>query len=251
MTKAHRDGRMFQTDSSDVIMYTNPSHFLCLFQSTALTVQQYKYSRQIGRYDMICYLSAGVNWVLLYLPRCVARLCDYKLTTMSMSVPTSIPSPPKSTRPLVARKQPNDPAWFSSNTTPVTSVKRQAMERIEGEPRNKRKKVVEPTLQTTSQLGRRVDKPQERQNDELPVVSVVLSCVAHEGSVPRGALIPPNHHHLSTRGDICCRTFFFFFMIQNLIIVPRDRWISQPCRSKPCTGISHNTTSFLWCIHHR
>lgn len=61
------------------------------------------------------------------------------------------------------------------------------MERIEGEPRNKRKKVVEPTLQTTSQLGRRVEKPQERQNDELPVVSVVLSCVAHEGSVsPKG-----------------------------------------------------------------
>ena len=100
-----------------------------------------------------------------------------------MSVPTSIPSPPRSTRPLVARKQPNDQAWFSSNTTPVTSVKRQAVERIEGEPRNKRKKVVEATLQTTSQLGRRVDKLQERQNDELPVVSVVLSCGAHEGSV--------------------------------------------------------------------
>jgi len=84
------------------------------------------------------------------------------------------------------------------------------MERIEGEPRNKRKKVVEPTLQTTSQLGRRVEKPQERQNDELPVVSVVLSCAAHEGRVsPRGtnpAESPPSV--ISTRGDICRRTFF-------------------------------------------
>jgi hypothetical protein len=93
-----------------------------------------------------------------------------------MSLPASIPSSPRSTRPLAARKQPNDPAWFSTNNTSVTSVKRQAMERIEGEPRNKRKRVVEPTLQTSSQLGHRVEKPQERQNDELPVVCRLFPC---------------------------------------------------------------------------
>ncbi|KAH9964513.1 hypothetical protein BC827DRAFT_938468 [Russula dissimulans] len=106
-------------------------------------------------------------------------------TTMSMSlpmsVPTSIPSPPRSTRPLAARKQPNDPAWFSMASTSVTSVKRQAaVDRAEGEPRNKRKR-VEPTLQTTSQFGHRADRPQERQNEELPV--------------------PPNHHLSTTAID--------------------------------------------------
>ncbi|KAF8499117.1 hypothetical protein F5888DRAFT_143705 [Russula emetica] len=89
---------------------------------------------------------------------------------MSTSVPTTlVPSPPRSARPLAARKQQTDPAWFSTNTTSVTSVKRQAVERVEGEPRNKRKRVG-PTLQTTSQLGHRVDKLQERQNDESPVM---------------------------------------------------------------------------------
>lgn len=151
----------------------------------------------------------------------------------------------------MARKQPNDQAWFSSNTTPVTSVKRQAVERIEGEPRNKRKKVVEPTLQTTSQPGRRVDKLQERQNDELPVVSVVLSCGAHEGSVSS-----PGAHKSRCITPICqqgatFRAVLFFLMMQNLIIVPGNRWISQPYRLRPCTGISLNTTSFLRCIHHR
>jgi hypothetical protein len=70
MTKGDRDGRMFQTDSSDVIMYANPSiaNFLS-FPRTAFTVQQYKYRLRVERYDIICYLSAGVNWVLLYLPR--------------------------------------------------------------------------------------------------------------------------------------------------------------------------------------
>ncbi|KAI0252665.1 hypothetical protein BJV78DRAFT_328824 [Lactifluus subvellereus] len=91
------------------------------------------------------------------------------MTIMSMPVPTSVPSPPRSTRPLPARKRPNDPAWFSNNTASVTSAKRQAAERLESEPRNKRKR-VEPTLQTTSQLGLRTDKPQERQNDEPPVM---------------------------------------------------------------------------------
>jgi hypothetical protein len=151
----------------------------------------------------------------------------------------------------VARKQPNDQAWFSSNTTPVISVKRQAVERIEGEPRNKRKKVVEPTLQTTSQPGRRVDKLQERQNDELPVVSVVLS---REGSVSS----PGAHKSRRITTSVnkgrqfvpSCRTLFFL-MMQNLIIVPGNRWISQPYRLKPCTGISLNTTSSLRCIHHR
>ena len=93
---------------------------------------------------------------------------------MSISVPTtSVPSPPRSARPLAARKQQTDAAWFSTNTTlSVTSAKRQAVDRVEGEPRNKRKRVG-PTLQTTSQLGHRVDKLQERQNDESPVVSFV------------------------------------------------------------------------------
>src|SRR5712672_1603277 len=102
--------------------------------------------------------------------------------SMPMSVPTSMPSPPRSTRPLAVRKQPNDPAWFTGSTS-VTSVKRQAaLDRVEGEPRNKRKR-VEPTMQTTSQLGHRVDKPQGRQNDDSTVVSVVLlSC--HQGCVP-------------------------------------------------------------------
>jgi hypothetical protein len=81
-------------------------------------------------------------------------------------------------------------------------VKRQAMERIEGEPRNKRKRVVEPTLQTPSQLGHRVDKPQERQNDELPVVCILFlhPCAAH----PRRCFPWDSRRitHLSTRGQI-------------------------------------------------
>ncbi|KAI9512309.1 hypothetical protein F5148DRAFT_1273768 [Russula earlei] len=90
--------------------------------------------------------------------------------SVSMSLPASIPSPPRPTRPLAARKQLNDPAWFSTGSPSVTSVKRQAgVERAEGEPRNKRKR-MEPTLQHPSQLGHRVDKPQERQNDDSPVM---------------------------------------------------------------------------------
>ena len=154
---------MFQSDVSDVIMY---NHFVVF--------SRVKYSSTVVQCSTVnMFISARDNWVQLYLPRCVARLCDSaQLTTMSMSLPASVPSSPRSTRPLSARKQPNDPAWFSTNTTSVTSVKRQVMERIEGEPRNKRKRVVEPTLQTPSQLGHRVDKPQERQNDELPVVCI-------------------------------------------------------------------------------
>jgi hypothetical protein len=91
-----------------------------------------------------------------------------------MSVPTTVPSPPRSARPLAARKQQNDPVWSSTNPSSVTSAKRQAVERVEGEPRNKRKR-VEPTLQPFSQqLGHRADKLQERQIDEPPVVSWVL-----------------------------------------------------------------------------
>jgi hypothetical protein len=174
MTKAawpgRRDGRMFQTASLVGLRrdYVQPSHRIFhVFQGTVLTV---RCSTDSGlRY----VISAGVIWVQLYLPRCVARLCDSaKLTTTSMSLPTSIPSSPRSTRPLAARKQANDPAWFSTSTTSVTSVKRQAIKRMEGEPRNKRKRVVEPTLQTPSQVGHRGDKLQERQSDELPVVGV-------------------------------------------------------------------------------
>ena len=113
----------------------------------------------------------------------------------------------------MARKQPNDQAWFSSNTTPVTSVKRQAVERIEGEPpRNKRKKVVEPTLQTISQPGRRVDKLQERHNDELPVVSVVLSCAAHQGSVSSpGGYKSRRITTICQQGATFRAVLFFFF----------------------------------------
>jgi hypothetical protein len=151
-------------------------------------------------------ISAEVNWVPTVSP--TLRGSVSKLTTISMSVPASIPSPPRSTRPVAARKQLNDPAWFSNTTTSVTSVKRQAVERIEGEPRNKRKRVVEPTLLTTSQLGHRVDKPQERHNDEPPVVSVVLSC---HGSLSTWAGVGWTHTaeqsrhrqitHLSTRDE--------------------------------------------------
>lgn len=131
----------------------------------------------------------------------VVGLCQcLSSAVMSMSVPTtSVPSPPRSARPLAARKQQNDPAWFSINTTSVTSAsaKRQAVERVEGEPqpRNKRKR-VEPTLQTTSQLGHRVDKLQERQNGESPVVSFVL-LYCHQGA------IQPNHCDLSTTRGTC------------------------------------------------
>ncbi|KAF8480895.1 hypothetical protein DFH94DRAFT_434013 [Russula ochroleuca] len=87
-----------------------------------------------------------------------------------MSVPTtSVPSPPRPARPIAARKQQNEPVWSSTNPSSVTSAKRQAVERVEGEPRNKRKR-VEPTLQTFSQqLGHRADKLQER-IDESPVM---------------------------------------------------------------------------------
>ena len=98
-----------------------------------------------------------------------------------MSIPTtSVPSPPRSARPLAARKQHNDPAWSSINPTSGTSAKRQPVERIEGEPRNKRKR-VEPTPQITSQLGHRIDKLQERLNDESPVVSFVRVLVLQSG----------------------------------------------------------------------
>jgi hypothetical protein len=114
---------------------------------------------------------------------------------MSMPIPASLPSPPRPTRPLPARKRPNDALWFSNNTATVTSAKRQAAERIESEPRNKRKR-VEPTVQATSQLGLRTDKPQERQNDEPPAVRVVTFC--HQ-FIPKyqTSLLP-------TRADILC-----------------------------------------------
>ena len=137
-------------------------------------------------------ISAAVNCVHVLSPT-PTRLCQISLqwTIMSTFVPTtSIPSPQRSARPLAARKQ-NDPTWFSTNPTSVTSAKRQAVERVQAEPRHKRKR-VEPTLQTTSQLGHRVDKLQDRQNNESPVVSFVL-LYCHLGA------IPPNHD-LSTRG---------------------------------------------------
>jgi hypothetical protein len=85
-------------------------------------------------------------------------------TTVSMSAPPSAPSPP--TRPLAARKKPNDPTWFSSAQS-VPSIKRQATDRMESEQRKRKR--VEPTIQgPSSQPG------QERQNEEPPVVSVAL-----------------------------------------------------------------------------
>jgi len=153
---------------------------------------------------------------------------------MSTSVPTtSVPSPPRSARPLAARKQQTDPAWFSTNTTSVTSAKRQAVDRVEGEPRNKRKRVG-PTLQTTSQLGHRVDKPQERQNDESPVVSfVLLYCTAIRA--------------LSRPITICQRGG----LLVGLMLTICGRWISQPYRLMSYIGISLSTISFLRYIHHR
>ena len=139
---------------------------------------------------------------------------------MSTSVPTtSVPGPPRSARPIAARKQQTDPAWVSTNTTSATSVKRQAVDRVEGEPRNKRKRVG-PTLQTTSQLGHRVDKLQERQNEESPVVSFVL-LYRHKGAIP-------SNHDLSTR-EICWSV---------LMLIICGRWISQPYRLMPYIGIS-------------
>ena len=88
-----------------------------------------------------------------------------------MSAPTSAPSPPRSTRPLAARKRPNDPAWFSSAPS-VPSVKRQATDRVESEQRKRKR--VEPTIQGPSQLGLRIDRPPEKQNEEPPVVRVLL-----------------------------------------------------------------------------
>jgi hypothetical protein len=126
------------------------------------------------------------DYVTSYLPR-LGRLCQASrqvIPSSFMSVPTfSVPSPPRSARPLAARKQLIDPLWPSTNPTSVISAKRQAVERVEGEPRNKRKR-VEPTLQTTSQFGHRGDKPQERQHDESPVVSWV-SLVLPSGRLSR------------------------------------------------------------------
>ena len=152
-----------------------------------------------------------------------------------MFVPTtSVPSPPRSARPLAARKQQNDHAWFSTNTTSVTSAKRQAVERVEGEPRNKRKRVG-PTLQTTSQLGHRVDKLQERQNGESPVVSFVpLYC-----------------HWALSRPITNCRQGGIVGRSDVHLRIICGRWISQPCRSMRYIGISLSTISFLRCIHHR
>jgi hypothetical protein len=158
---------------------------------------------------------------------------------MSMSAPTTsvpVPSPPRSARPLAARKQQNDPAWFSTTTTPVTSGKRQAVERVEGEPRNKRKRVG-PTLQTTSQLGHRVDKLQERQNNESPVVSFVL-LYCHIRALSRPITIYHQQGGIVGRSDV------------HLKIIC-GRWISQPCRSMRYIGISLSTTLFLRCTHHR
>lgn len=157
-----------------------------------------------------------------YLPR-------HPRTVIFMSVPTSsVPSPPRSARPLAARKQQIDPLWSTTNPTSVISAKRQAVERVEGEPRNKRKR-VEPTLQTTSQFGHRADK---LQNDESPVVSWLYTI--------RAAILPPTNHDLSTTG-----------LVGAGCSSSRDRWIFRPCRWKPCTGISLSTTLFLRCIHHR
>jgi hypothetical protein len=78
-----------------------------------------------------------------------------------MSAPTSAPSPPRSTRPLAARKRPNDPTWFSSAPS-VPPVKRQAADRMESEQRKRKR--VEPTVQGLSLPG------QERQNEEPPVM---------------------------------------------------------------------------------
>ncbi|KAH9005947.1 hypothetical protein EDB86DRAFT_1160190 [Lactarius hatsudake] len=89
-------------------------------------------------------------------------------TTVSMSAaPTSAPSPPRSTRPLAARKRHNDPTWFSS-APPVPSVKRQATDRVESEQRKRKR--VEPAVQAPSQLGSRIDRPQEKHNEEPPVM---------------------------------------------------------------------------------
>src|ERR1700761_8485405 len=84
-----------------------------------------------------------------------------------MSAPTSAPSPPRSTRPLAARKRPNDPTWFSSAPS-VPSVKRQATDRMESEQRKRKR--VEPIVQTLSQPGH------DKQNEEPPVVSAVYHC---------------------------------------------------------------------------
>ncbi|KAI0271589.1 hypothetical protein BC834DRAFT_841181 [Gloeopeniophorella convolvens] len=85
-----------------------------------------------------------------------------------MSAPVAAPSPPRSTRPLAARKRPNDYAWFGPSAT-TTSTKRRANDRAEGEPRVKRKR-VDATLASSSQLGLRADKLQEKQNDEPPMM---------------------------------------------------------------------------------
>jgi hypothetical protein len=122
--------------------------------------------------------SGGQCDVVSYLAKSESRLISHagsSVTVIPMSVPTtSVPSPPRSARPIAARKQQNDPVWSSTNPSSVTSAKRQAVERVEGEPRNKRKR-VEPTLQPFSQqLGHRADKLQERQIDVSPVVSCVV-----------------------------------------------------------------------------
>ncbi|KAI9460200.1 hypothetical protein BJY52DRAFT_1118477 [Lactarius psammicola] len=87
-----------------------------------------------------------------------------------MSAPAPAPSPPRSTRPLAARKRPNDLALFSSVPS-VPSVKRQATDRVESEQRKRKR--VEPAVQGPSQLGLRIDRPQEKQNEDPPVVSVM------------------------------------------------------------------------------
>ncbi|KAH9996626.1 hypothetical protein BJV77DRAFT_157302 [Russula vinacea] len=105
-------------------------------------------------YYRLCYVFQGYSG---------QRTAVDRHRVIFMSVPTTVPSPPRSARPLAARKQQNDPVWSSTNPSSVTSAKRQAVERVEGEPRNKRKR-VEPTLQPFSQqLGHRADKLQERQ----------------------------------------------------------------------------------------
>lgn len=147
-------------------MYSN--HRVCYVIPEYITVQYRQWT--VG-----CCSSGRV--IASYLPRGVER--HYKWTFMSVPT-TSVPSPPRSARPIAARKQQPDAVWSSINPTSVTSAKRQAVERIEGEPRNKRKR-VESTTQTTSQLGHRVDKLQERLNDESPVVSFVCALVLPSG----------------------------------------------------------------------
>lgn len=162
-----------------------------------------------------------------------------------MSAPPSAPSPPRSTRPLAARKRPNDPAWFSSAPS-VPSVKRQATDRVESEQRKRKR--VEPTVQGPSQLGLRIDRLQEKQNEEPPVVSVCLLFLLRGVSTLLGdkernaSIIASTSVTRGISGDsfpVLTASSFY------------DRSILQLCPWKLCTGIWCNTISSLRCIPHR